>query len=580
MSQNLNIRWLIILGAILISCYFIKPTYDFYSIKNDPDLSDIDIDYLKEDALKLGLDLQGGLYIILELDYATYLLNQANTKLTANQKNNLSQLIIESLNVKNNNDILDHFLNTSIKRNINLKEYYSQLMRHEIANNNNDIILILKEKRLESMNNILEIMRNRVESHNQYGVGEPSIQKLGDDRLVIELAGVTDVANAREYVQRTAEFKLTLVEDIDLFKELIFKIDDYVNSPSIQLQTTLIPLPSGMLALEKDYQAINDIIFKSEPILSNKYNLLWDNKSFMGQDGNIFRQLYLVSSKPAISGGQVKDPKAIISGVGNEDAGSWVVNLDMTTEGKIKWGRFTGNNIGERVAIVLDNKVFMAPSIQSKISSGGTRITGFANKQEAEDIASVLKAGELPAPINVVQINYIGPSLGNDSITSGSYAMILGLMVIFLFMIIYYKLSGLIASLALSLNIILVCAILVTMDAILTLPGIAGLLLTVGMAVDANIIIFERIREEIKIGNNARSSIINGYNRAFITILDANVTTLITAFVLSFIGSGPIKGFATTLSVGILCSMFTAIFFTKTIFLSLTNFFKNKKLSI
>ena len=580
MSQNLNIRWLIILGAILISCYFIKPTYDFYSIKNDPDLSDIDIDYLKEDALKLGLDLQGGLYIILELDYAAYLLNQANTKLTANQKNNLSQLIIESLNVKNNNDILDHFLNTSIKRNINLKEYYSQLMRHEIANNNNDIILILKEKRLESMNNILEIMRNRVESHNQYGVGEPSIQKLGDDRLVIELAGVTDVANAREYVQRTAEFKLTLVEDIDLFKELIFKIDDYVNSPSIQLQTTLIPLPSGMLALEKDYQAINDIIFKSEPILSNKYNLLWDNKSFMGQDGNIFRQLYLVSSKPAISGGQVKDPKAIISGVGNEDAGSWVVNLDMTTEGKIKWGRFTGNNIGERVAIVLDNKVFMAPSIQSKISSGGTRITGFANKQEAEDIASVLKAGELPAPINVVQINYIGPSLGNDSITSGSYAMILGLMVIFLFMIIYYKLSGLIASLALSLNIILVCAILVTMDAILTLPGIAGLLLTVGMAVDANIIIFERIREEIKIGNNARSSIINGYNRAFITILDANVTTLITAFVLSFIGSGPIKGFATTLSVGILCSMFTAIFFTKTIFLSLTNFFKNKKLSI
>ena len=580
MSQNLNIRWLIILGAILISCYFIKPTYDFYSIKNDPDLSDIDIDYLKEDALKLGLDLQGGLYIILELDYATYLLNQANTKLTANQKNNLSQLIIESLNVKNNNDILDHFLNISIKRNINLKEYYSQLMRHEIANNNNDIILILKEKRLESMNNILEIMRNRVESHNQYGVGEPSIQKLGDDRLVIELAGVTDVANAREYVQRTAEFKLTLVEDIDLFKELIFKIDDYVNSPSIQLQTTLIPLPSGMLALEKDYQAINDIIFKSEPILSNKYNLLWDNKSFMGQDGNIFRQLYLVSSKPAISGGQVKDPKAIISGVGNEDAGSWVVNLDMTTEGKIKWGRFTGNNIGERVAIVLDNKVFMAPSIQSKISSGGTRITGFANKQEAEDIASVLKAGELPAPINVVQINYIGPSLGNDSITSGSYAMILGLMVIFLFMIIYYKLSGLIASLALSLNIILVCAILVTMDAILTLPGIAGLLLTVGMAVDANIIIFERIREEIKIGNNARSSIINGYNRAFITILDANVTTLITAFVLSFIGSGPIKGFATTLSVGILCSMFTAIFFTKTIFLSLTNFFKNKKLSI
>ena len=240
----------------------------------------------------------------------------------------------------------------------------------------------------------------------------------------------------------------------------------------------------------------------------------------------------------------------------------------------------TGNNIGNQVAIVLDKKVFMAPTIQNKISSGGTRITGFANKQEAQDIAAVLKAGELPAPIKIAQINYIGPSLGQDSIDSGWKSMIYGILIIFIFMIIYYNISGFLANLALFINMILVLGILISMEAVLTLPGIAGLLLTVGMSVDANIIIFERIREEIRIGSKVKAAINNGYNRAFITILDANVTTLLTAFVLSFIGSGPIKGFATTLSIGILCSMFSAIFITRTIFLTLSNYISIKKLSI
>ena len=207
-------------------------------------------------------------------------------------------------------------------------------------------------------------------------------------------------------------------------------------------------------------------------------------------------------------------------------------------------------------------------------------ISGFANKQEAEDIAAVLKAGELAAPINILQVNYIGPSLGQDSIDSGSFSLLLGLVFVLIFMIIYYNFSGIIAGTALLLNILFVLAILITMDAVLTLPGIAGLLLTVGMAVDANVIIFERIREESKSGKNILSSITSGYDRAFTTILDANVTTLLTAFVLSFIGSGAIKGFATTLSIGIICSMFTAIFITKTIFITLLWQFNIKKLSI
>ena len=183
-----------------------------------------------------------------------------------------------------------------------------------------------------------------------------------------------------------------------------------------------------MLALEQDLEIINTILVSSDKILANKYKILWANQSFIGSENNLLREIYLVRSKPTISSGEVQEPKALISEFGNDDAGNWIVNLDMTREGKAKWSRFTGNNIGKKVAIVLDNQVYMAPTIQTKISSGGTRITGFAGKQEAQDIAGVLKAGELPAPINVIQINYIGPSLGKDSVSSGSLSMIIGLI--------------------------------------------------------------------------------------------------------------------------------------------------------
>ena len=276
----------------------------------------------------------------------------------------------------------------------------------------------------------------------------------------------------------------------------------------------------------------------------------------------------------------IQTPKAAVSEMGSDNAGQWIVNLDMTKEGRKKWSKFTGANINRQVAIILDEKVFMAPFIRDKISSGGTQISGFADMQEAKDIASVLKAGELPAPIKIIQTNYIGPSLGQDSINSGSFSMIIGLALILIFMLLYYKASGIIANIALVINIIIIFAVLYTMNAVLTLPGIAGLLLTVGMSVDANVIIFERIKEEIKSGKTIYASVNNGYKKAFVTILDANITTLLTAFILSFIGSGPIKGFATTLSVGIFCSMFTAVFFTKTLFLTLLKKTKINKLSI
>ena len=276
----------------------------------------------------------------------------------------------------------------------------------------------------------------------------------------------------------------------------------------------------------------------------------------------------------------VKNPQATIASAGTDVSGQWVVNLEMTTEGARKWSRFTGANIDKQVAIVLDDKVFMAPFIRDKIPGGRTQISGFADANEAKDIANVLRAGELPAPVNIIEERTVGPSLGQDSINSGRQAMLIGFAIVMIFMLLYYKSSGILANIALLLNIIIVVAVLATMNATLTLPGIAGLILTIGMAVDANVIIFERIREELDVGKTVKAAINSGYERAFITILDANITTLIAAFVLAWIGSGPIKGFAVTLSAGIICSMFTAIFVTRSIFMIMTANKTLDKLSI
>ena len=290
-----------------------------------------------------------------------------------------------------------------------------------------------------------------------------------------------------------------------------------------------------------------------------------------------FRRTYLVSSNPAISGGMIQTPKAVVSEMGTDNAGQWVVNLDMTKEGRQKWSRFTGKHINRQVAIILDGKVFMAPFIRDQISSGATQISGFADMQEAKDIASVLKAGELPAPINIIQTNYIGPSLGQDSINNGSLSMIVGLCLVLIFMLLYYKSSGFIADIALVINMIIIFAVLYTMNAVLTLPGIAGLLLTVGMTVDANVIIFERIKEELALGTKIKQALETAYRKAFLTILDANITTLIAAFILFFMGSGPIKGFSITLGIGIMTTLFSVYFIARlfTAFFVIKN--KNKE---
>ena len=335
-----------------------------------------------------------------------------------------------------------------------------------------------------------------------------------------------------------------------------------------------------------EISSVKNILDKPDvqKIIPRDAKFVWGNKIEKSQSENgiffDYMPLYYVKSTPVISGGMIKNPQATIGSAGSSSSGQWVVNLDMNTEGTRKWSRFTGANKNRQVAISLDEKVYMAPVIKDKIPSGSTQISGFADANEAKDIANVLQAGELPAPVNIIQERTIGPSLGKDSIELGKKAMIIGMALVMFFMIIYYKGSGVLANFAMLLNLIIVIAILVLLGASLTLPGIAGLILTIGMAVDANVIVFERIREELSIGRTIKSAIDSGYERAFVTILDANFTTLIAAFVLAWIGSGPIRGFAITLSAGILCSMFTAIFVTKTLFTLLTNLNLIKKTNI
>ena len=581
MLDNLKLRWLVIVCTLAGSLYYIYPSIDYYVFNN---LSK------QKQSLNLGLDLKGGLNIILELDDYLFLKRLSKKNLSKQSKNEFNEILKDAQENANNNNtqLIKELEIYSKSNNIKLNKYFSNLSK---SSDNYQVIQEINSQHDYAMQSILDVMRNRIEDHDQYGLGEPSIQKLGDNRLVVELAGISDISKAKKYIQRTADFELSLVKNQNQLSDIIIRIQGYIDSNmdgSLPVDSLMIPDSGseGYLVNSENVQTIKDLLKLDaiNDIIKSNSKIVWDNKplAYYNQDNAYveYRKLYLVSSNPAISGGMIQTPKAVVADMGNNNAGQWVVNLDMNKEGRKKWSKFTGANINRQVAIILDDLVFMAPFIRDKISSGSTQISGFESMEEAKDIASVLKAGELPAPISIVQTNYVGPSLGKDSINDGGKSMIIGLILVLIFMFLYYKGSGLIANLAVVCNILIVFAVLYTMNAVLTLPGIAGLLLTIGMSVDANVIIFERIKEEINSKAPNYAVIKNGYNKAFVTILDANITTLLTAFILSFLGSGPIVGFATTLSVGILCSMFTAIFFTKTIFLTLFKINKIKNLSI
>jgi len=623
MFKDLKVRGFIISLVVLAAAYKIYPTYQYYTMsdENKAKMAHSDLKKLRGEAINLGLDLQGGMYVLLEAEIPTLV-----RKLATKKPDDLLKTIkdAEQRSIDLQTDFFDEFEILSNNRELRLIRYYTNLSS---SRDNGSVISALKSQRDDAISSALEIIRNRVD---EFGVSEPNIQKYGSNRIIVELAGIDDADRARKLIQRTASLEFTLVmneklqstldsidkvlltaddfvvpadaepvdyEPIDEFDDIFSEVDnttdvsDLLTTPAEILKKNpfsgyLRSLPGGVGVLSNEFKKVKLLLEREDvqSIIPREGRFLWASrfeKVSIDESNFIeYRLIYFVRNNPEISGGMVKNPQATIASAGTELSGQWVVNLEMTPEGARKWSRFTGANIDKQVAIVLDEKIFMAPFIRGKIPGGRTQISGFADANEAKDISNVLRAGELPAPVYIIEERTIGASLGSDSIKSGRQAMLIGFVIVLAFMIFYYRGSGLLANIALILNLVMVIAILAGINATLTLPGIAGLILTIGMAVDANVIIFERIREELDLGKTVKAAIDAGYKRAFITILDANITTLIAAFVLAWIGSGPIKGFAITLSAGIICSMFTAVFVTRTIFMMMTANKPLEKLSI
>ncbi len=376
------------------------------------------------------------------------------------------------------------------------------------------------QDREDAVERAVEVIRNRVDA---FGVKEPSISRQGTNEIVLQLPGVMDRRRALDVVGKTAQLEFKLV----------------VDNPSIL---------SKALSGEE---------------IPPEYEVLYD------REGNA----WLVKRKPLLTGEGVK--KAYVS---FDQYNQPVVSLEFSPEATKRFAQITGENVGRKLAIVLDGKVQSAPVIRERISGGKAMISGRFTPQEAKDLALVLRVGALPAPMKVVEERTVGPLLGQDSINKGIKSAVIGAALVFVFMLVFYGLPGLMADLALLFNILIILAGLGLFKATLTLPGIAGIILTLGMAVDANVLINERIKEELRSGNPIRAAIRAGYDKAFLTIVDSNLTTLIAAVMLFQFGTGPIKGFAITLSIGILASMFTAIVFTRLLFEIILQWFDLDKL--
>jgi SecD/SecF fusion protein len=552
MRKRFRWRMVIVVVALLLAAWYLYPTIrlSLLSAEAREQMDPVALINLEKKTIKLGLDLKGGMHVVMEVDRSNLTTSEAE-------------------------DALDR---------------------------------------------ALEILRNRVD---EFGVAEPVIQKEGSDRIIVELPGIQDEARAKNLIGRTALLEFKLVQDPEVFHSVLQKIDralvaadtlsegnhesaepsDESSPPEEPAETApelfeeeLTPEeetapedilaekpfsayllgmgqeknqpPSDYFVRPDDYARVNAML--NEPIVQAQVpsdaELVWGSEDEEIQN-NKFRRLYLLKKQAEFTGKTLKNATVEIGrGMDLKTANKPYVTLELNKEGARAMARTSAANIGKRLAIVLDHHVFSAPVIEEKIPTGQARITGGFDMDEARDLAIVLRAGALPAPVEIIEERTVGPSLGADSIHTGIRAALIGLAIVVLFMLIYYKFAGLIADLALVINIFFVMAVLAGLGATLTLPGIAGIILTIGMSVDANVLIFERIREELRAGKTVLASIDSGYSRAFRTILDANVTTLITAIVLYQFGTGPIKGFAVTLSIGIVASMFTAIVITRLIF--------------
>ena len=489
----------------ILSIYLIFLFISFFSILNFQN----EKDPLINKKVNLGLDLQGGSYLLLEIDSDPLIQEKIQSKVIPLKKllkkNNLNysnftinkQDLIFSLNDVEKFKLLlfskkDNFLNPYIDK------YNSFELDLEILENNNVRVIFSKYGLLTINNSALkqsiEIVRRRIDD---VGTKEPTILQRGDKRILVELPGLKNPERIKNLLGQTAQLNFRLVADNEEFG--------------------------------------------AEQLISEN-----------GEELN-------VSKRIVMSGENLIDAQPNFNNQSNEPT----VSFTLDRLGAQKFGRTTTDNVGKRLAIVLDGKIVSAPSINEPITSGSGMISGNFSFQEATDLALLLRSGALPTPLDVVEERTVGPDLGEDSIKSGITSLIIGFVLVIFFMIYKYKIFGLVANLALIANLIMLLGILTILEATLTLPGIAGIILTVGMAVDANVLIFERIKEELKTEKSIIHAFDIGYTKAKITVLDANITTLIAAVILFAFGSGPVKGFAITLGIGIITTLYSAYFLAR-----------------
>ncbi len=698
--KSTTTRLILIALSIIAAGFFLWPTYKFYSLDGERNGLDsvarIKWDSIhKEDwedarakRIKLGLDLQGGIYITMEVDAPALLLETANRDAVDDP---FRKAIEATENEAKLSDeaVIDIFAR-NFKQHVGptgrtLLDYYTDLnLGQDISDE--AVLTKLGQNINEAVNQAEEVIRRRID---RYGVSEPSITKTGR-RIIVELPGAKNEEEVRGLLQTTARLEFKLVKDGVEVAEVFKKIDQVLAgkiSPSdtakkadttlTQKDTSVAKIDSTAVAKKVDsakkgdstkktaadtntqlatndsskkaatdtaakpadtagdpndpYKGLSDEEKGKRYVADHPFTTLFqtiyrqnsDGKGedvttiYAGQPNQFPKGQYdFYTSKAGIekirallarpevravipedmviafsAHGQSEtkkkdDPNAVfnmfvvtrdaeLTGEVITDAtknfdnmtGQPVVHMDMNSEGADRWADITGKNIKKRVAIVLDSAVYSAPTVQNRIAGGSSQITGSRDLQEAELLAIVLKAGALKAPIKIIEERIVGPSLGEDSISKGVTSMFLAASLVMLFMAVYYAFGGVVADVAVIINVYLTMAVLAALQATLTLPGIGGLVVTIGMAVDGNILIYERIREELARGRSLHQAVGDGFNKAFAAIIDTHLTTIITGIILFVFGTGPIQGFAVTLIIGILATLFTAVFMTKTVFM-------------
>ena len=604
MRKNRN-KIILIVASVVVAFYFLYPTYRDHDLQSqlarltgqdslrfvEENESTIRENRLKR--IKLGLDLQGGMRVVLEVDVVKLL-----EDLAKNKDETFAQVIREvRAEAGRSEESAVLFLRRNFEqREIRLSRYYGNL-----RDSNDEVASFLEAEARKAIDRAMEIVRNRVD---QYGVSEPSIQKLGGTRIIVELPGVSKEAEVRQLLQGTALLEFKLLKEPDVTYRVMQSIDnllagsaatDTTDTTAATSDTSKIATPEGELTPEEfahkhpffSVALVNPQQFPGEAIIAeenrdkirrilereevqrlipNDMEFTWSAKSRLLGEGKRYYTLYPVKKTAELTGGVIVNARATIDPNYNQP----VVTMEMNSQGARDWARITGANINKLIAIILDNAIFSAPVVRSKIVGGNSQIEGMENLDEARLLEIVLKAGALPAPVEIVEQRSVGPSLGEDSIQAGLLSSGLATVLTIMFMAVYYRAGGMVANIAVLFCMLFILAILAAFGGTLTLPGIAGIILTLAIAVDANVLIYERVREELDTGKTLRSAIDAGYEKAFSAIFDSNLTTFLTGLILYQFGTGPVQGFALTLMIGIAASMFSAIFITRVCFEVLT----------